>query len=56
MKQCVVRTYSRGYSCTTEHLTKKLAEGWSVAFVTPYLLNGTIEYVEYILQKEGVEE
>lgn len=54
MKNCVVRTYGRGYSSPTENLSKKLSDGWTVKSSTPILnRDGKTEYVEYILEKEN---
>jgi len=52
MKNCVVRTYKRGYTATMENLMDKLHDGWIVKLATPYNIDGTVEYVEYILEKE----
>jgi len=54
LKNCVVRTYGRGYSSPTENLSKKLSDGWTVKSSTPILnRDGKTEYVEYILEKEN---
>lgn|GEM_PF-4134458 len=53
MKNCVVRTYGRGYSSPMENLSNKLSDGWIVKSSTPILnRDGKTEYIEYILEKE----
>lgn len=52
MKQCVVRTYSRGYTGTIENLQALLKCGWKVKYITPFMRNGDTDYVEYILEME----
>lgn len=53
VKNCVVRSYRKGYVRTTENLSAKLNAGWIVKSSTPFINSkGQTEYVEYILEKE----
>jgi len=53
LKNCVVRTYGKGYSNPTENLSRKLIDGWIVKGCTPIMrADGKTEYIEYILEKE----
>lgn len=52
LKNCVVRTYSNGYTNKMVSLEDKLNNGWTVKFITPFYFKGNTEYVEYILEKE----
>ena len=53
LKNCVVRTYGKGYSHPTENLSRKLIDGWIVKSSTPIMrADGKTEYIEYILEKE----
>jgi len=52
MKNCVVRTYKRGYTKTTEYLEDKLNNWRTVKMATPFSIYGNIEYVEYILERD----
>lgn len=55
--QCVVRSYRRGYTNTTEYLERKLSDGYNVVMAHPFVMaDGQTEYIEYILQKyEGID-
>jgi len=53
MKQCVARSYAQGWTNTTNYLESKLEAGWIVKQSTPFIKNGTVEYIEYILEKDG---
>ena len=52
MRNCLVRSYRKGYTKTTEFMDEKLNEGWIVKSSTPFAVDGETEYVEYILEKE----
>lgn len=47
VKQCVVRTYPKGWTSTTERLTEKLNDGFKVKHITP--LEDSV--TEYILER-----
>lgn len=53
MKNCVIRTYGKGYYNQTSDLAKKLNDGWIVKSGIPFVTaEGKTEYIEYILEKE----
>lgn len=56
MKRIVCRSYSRDFKKTTEDLNEKLAEGYNIVMVTPYMKDGATEYLEYILEKDDSED
>ena len=55
MKNCLVRSYNKGYLKTTEFMNEKLNDGWIVKSSTPFVSQGTTEYIEYILEKDNKE-
>lgn len=56
MKQCVVRSYSQKYTSPLTDLRTRLETGWTVKQSTPFMQNGTTEYIEYILEKDGAPD
>lgn len=50
MKQCVVRSYSRKYLDSMEEINDRLNDGWIVKHITPFIINGGTEFIEYILE------
>lgn len=50
--QKVVRTFSNGWNINTSRLEEVLKDGYYVVFVTPFIKNGSTDYVEYIVQKD----
>lgn len=55
VEQCAVRSYRNEYG-TNEKLNDKLNEGWIVAYITPFVINGVVEYIEYILERDKGEK
>jgi len=58
MKQCVVRTYRRGYNPPAENINNKLDDGWLVKFPpVPYVdSDGETTCLEYVLEKSADPE
>lgn len=52
--QCIVRTYTRGYTNPTYDLRKKLQEGYTVVMCNR-IGQGSDEQLEYILEKKDEE-
>ena len=55
MKHIAVRSLRKGYINPTEKLNSYLQKGWEVVMVTPFMVDGATEYLEYILREPKEE-
>jgi hypothetical protein len=55
-RQRVVRTFPRGYTSTTEKLSKLLEIGYSVVMCNAISVDGKEIVLEYIVEKEIEDE
>lgn len=52
-QQKVVRTYPRGYTKSTDHLSEALKQGWYVVMANPFYCERDKHGTEYILEKDN---